>query len=225
MKITLSVLPRNFHSTEEGPSFKKGGVKRLHIIALAPSVPEKYEFISLIWTNLLKLNELEATVAADLKTINIIVGIMAHSSSHPCPYCETSKKELVLKCGRPRTVENIREQCTKHESLQKSNECASCIHPPLICRKGDDHILDICPPPPLHITLGIVNAVFQAVQKQNPDWANLWALKAHVRHQQRAYGFTGRACHSLISTANLLQENKSLVGYFNVSICSIHIVK
>lgn len=217
LKITLSIVSRNPSVAKD--SFKESGVKRLHIIALAPNLPEKYEYISLLWNNLLKLNNLRYTVAGDLKIINVIVGIKAHSSSNPCPYCEVEKKDIMLQSAIPRTIGNIKDNCPKDVQPKRRNENnASCIHTPLISGDDDDLILEICPPPPLHIMLGIVNAVFQAVEKSYPDWADLWAHRANVRHQQRAYGFTGRACHSLISAAKILQDNDDLVDYFNVTI-------
>lgn len=197
-------------------SFKDSGVKRLHIIALAPKLPEKYEYVRLIW-NLLELDNFEYVVAGDLKIINIIVGIMAHSSSNPCPYCEIGKNNLIDASGTPRTIGRIKEHSARDKTSKKRSNHASCIHEPLVSGNDENLILQVCPPPPLHILLGIINAVFQAVEKGYPDWADLWANAAHVRHQQRAYGFTGRACHSLIGAVDVLQDNEDLVGYFNVS--------
>ncbi|XP_065087034.1 uncharacterized protein LOC135708811 [Ochlerotatus camptorhynchus] len=84
-KITLSVVSKTQNNSTD--DFKDSGVKRLHFLALAPNLAEKYEYIFLTWNGLLKLNPLESIIAGDLKTINVIIGIMAHSSTHPCPYC------------------------------------------------------------------------------------------------------------------------------------------
>lgn len=216
LKITLSILSLNHAQSPD--SFKESGVKRLLILALVPDLPEKYEYILLIWKNLLKMTSLKCVIAGDLKIINVLIGIMAHSSLHPCPYCEVSKKELTSRCGILRTIGNIKTNSSRDiKKSMKRGENACCIHDPLVHGKDDDRILDICPPPPLHINLGIVNAVFQAVEKKCPDWADLWVHKAQVRHQQRAYGFTGRACHSLMRSAAILQENVELKSYFHVS--------
>lgn len=213
MKITLSVVPKT--PVLSSKPFKESGVKRLHIVALAPNLTEKYEYISLIW-NLLKLNDFKYVVAGDLKIINIIVGIMAHSSSNPCPYCEVKKINLASESGTPRTIRSIKLHSASDVTSKKRQNHASCIHAPLVSGQEEEYILKICPPPPLHIMLGIVNVVFRAVEKGSPDWADLWANKAQVRHQQRAYGFTGRACHSLIGAANVLEDNEDLLGYCKV---------
>lgn len=111
LKITLSVISKSQNNVAN--VFKDSGVKRLHILALAPNLQEKYENIFLIWNVLLKLNHLESIIAGDLKIINIIIGIMAHSSTNPCPYCETEKANLALR-GVSRTIGNIRENCNKN---------------------------------------------------------------------------------------------------------------
>lgn len=133
---------------------------------------------------------------------------------NPCPYCETMKAELALKSGNPRTVGNIKQNITRNTTTK--DRVASCVHEPLVPGEDDTTILEICPPPPLHLTLGITNAIFKAVEKKNPDWADLWINDANVRHQQRAYGFTGRACHSLLKNSGVLQQNEATVEYFEV---------
>lgn len=89
---------------------------------------------------------------------------MAHSSSYPCPYCEVVKKDLGMQSGIPRTIGRLKERISTVERFQRRNQHVCCIHPPLVTGKDEDLILKICPPPPLHITLGIVNSVFQAVR-------------------------------------------------------------
>lgn len=122
LKITLSIVPRM--SVRPTKSFKDSGVKRLHIIALAPKLPEKYEYVRLIW-NLLELDNFEYVVAGDLKIINIIVGIMAHSSSNPCPYCEIGKNNLIDASGTPRTIGRIKEHSARDKTSKKRSNHAS----------------------------------------------------------------------------------------------------
>lgn len=49
----------------------------------------------------------------------------------------------------------------------------------------------LCPPPVLHITLGIVSAIVQAVEVTDPDIANWW-VTASACQPHRQYGFTGK---------------------------------
>ena len=69
-------------------------VKKLIVLALAPNVPENYENVLRI-LKLLKFEELPDTstvrYAADLKMINILLGLMSHSSNHPCSWCDIDR--------------------------------------------------------------------------------------------------------------------------------------
>lgn len=205
-KVTLSIVAKD--STNESGAFKTGGVKCLFILAIAADLPEKYDYVALIWDKLLHLQELDAVIAGDLKIVNVIVGIMAHSSSYPCPYCNVHKKMLSSNEGLLRTKSIIRGNMNK-------SDC--CVHEPLVPGGADFPILLICPPPPLHLMLGIVNAIFRAVEKKSPDWCDLWVSKANIRHQMMAYGFTGGACKKLIEHVSVLQDNRDLDGFVQVS--------
>ena len=63
-KITLSIIEKH---KKPGKRAKDTGVKKIFLLAVAPGIPEKHCSIKKIWTNLLKLNNLEAVTAGDLK--------------------------------------------------------------------------------------------------------------------------------------------------------------
>ena len=210
-KITLTIMSKDPNQQGEG-DFKNGGVRRIFILVLVPGLPEKYHYVDLLWRRLLSLDKLDAVVACDLKMSNIMVGLMAHSSSYPCPYCEAPKKNLTTDRGRLRSIANIRE------NLEKSTSQFCCINDPVIPGNPESPIYLAVPPPPLHLTLGIVNTVYKAVEKIAPDWSDLWVGSANVRHQQRGYGFTGGACQSLIKSVSALNDNEDLRGYVRVSL-------
>ena len=74
---------------------KNTSVNKLLILAIVPGLPEKYEHISRLF-DILKLDQLEEEYykiryAADLKMINLLLGLMAHSSAHPCSWCTIDK--------------------------------------------------------------------------------------------------------------------------------------
>ena len=85
---------RLFKDGSEGAAFKDTSVKKLHILAIAPNVPENYGNVAELW-NLLDLDPLgdygDVKVAADLKLCNILVGLQCHASSHPCTWCDVEK--------------------------------------------------------------------------------------------------------------------------------------
>ena len=73
-----------------GKKFKYTGVNKLLIIAVAPNVPETYNNCS-TFISASKINSTIYTFTADLKMINICLGLMNHSSLHPCCYCVGTK--------------------------------------------------------------------------------------------------------------------------------------
>ena len=67
--------------------FRELGVRKVMILASVENVPESYQNCRII---LEKVNIVQMIFhfAGDLKMLNIVAGIMACSSTCPCPYCE-----------------------------------------------------------------------------------------------------------------------------------------
>ena len=117
-----------------------------------------------------KLNELDKFVlVADLKLLNIILGLGIYSSKFPCPYghCFKNKKGLWVK-GIARTLQNILENCQKWRESGAVNdrrkEFYSCEEEPLInptSGETNTEVLKKFPPPPLHLLLGCANHLWK----------------------------------------------------------------
>ena len=89
----------------------EGSVTRVFLLALVPDVPENYRNLLNIWIKL-KLDKLNIpiTIAADLKLSNLLIGIMAHGSTHPCTWCNVSRDQMLQgQCGSLRTLGNLRQ--------------------------------------------------------------------------------------------------------------------
>lgn len=102
--------------------FSDSGVKKLFVISLVGDVPETFNNVTKIW-KLLRLNDMsefsgKITIATDLK----LAGIMSHSATHPCTWCDIEKTNLQQK-GQQRTISNITsnfiEWKKKVQDLQK----------------------------------------------------------------------------------------------------------
>ena len=99
MKICLNVVCKEEHSEpkkrmklEDGVAPKKmrsTSVRKLIILALAPGLPENYDNVMHVM-QLLHLQDVPYSVryAADLKMINLLLGLMSYSSRHPCSFCD-----------------------------------------------------------------------------------------------------------------------------------------
>lgn len=84
---------------------------------------------------------------------------MSNSSTFPCAFCTVQKKDLGEKKGALRTIGSVKENSTSWIAAGSKKTNArhyfNCVHAPLI--HGDDQtlILDVCPPPSLHLLLGM----------------------------------------------------------------------
>lgn len=128
LKICLNIHDLN-HCSAGSVDFKDTGVKKLFILAIASDVEENYSNM------LLMLNKLNLTspdslhypvrFSNDLKMNNILVGIMNHSSAHPCCWCDVLKGDLI-ECGNMRTIRNIQSDYDKWCKSGKNLKMRNC---------------------------------------------------------------------------------------------------
>lgn len=210
LKICLSVFPMTREA--EKSSFKDSGVKRLFILAIAADIQENYENMTKLWYGLkLHLIETPFTIATDLKLCNILLGLMAHGSSHPCCWCTAAKGHL-LQCGETRTLSNLSDSFlswTKDGSrLQRAKQFDNVIHPPLI-RNVDEMtpMLEIIPPPELHLLTGPVNTLYKSLAEKWGDGCEQWINECNVMREAMHGGcFTGNSSRKLLSKVDTLQR-------------------
>ena len=85
------------------------------------------------------------------------LGIMSHSSTYPCTWCES--KAGFENPGPLRTLGRIRElsKAYKEAGCPKTKACDyfNAINEPLFDGDDDTTILEIIPPPELHLMLGM----------------------------------------------------------------------
>lgn len=147
--------------------------------------------------------------SGDLKVINILAGVMGNSSTHPCYACTVHKKDLCTTSGQPRTLGSIKhftEQWLASGGKEKNaKDYFNCINRPLLFGNDCTKVLDVCPPPSLHLLLGLMNSAYDNLAKTSPTVAEAWARAANVtRHAQ--FGFVGRHCRALLAKQDVLNE-------------------
>ena len=78
-----------------GERFKDSGVKKVVVIGIVPDIQENYLNVKRLWLET-RLDSLTRayTIATDLKLCNVLLGLMSHSSSHPCCWCDINKKQF-----------------------------------------------------------------------------------------------------------------------------------
>ena len=92
-KICLSVFQLQRNTAGYGKrldeKFKDSGLKKIIILAIVPEVQENYANLKRLWleAGIDKITR-GYTIATDPKLCNILLGMMSHSSSHPCCWCD-----------------------------------------------------------------------------------------------------------------------------------------
>ena len=194
--------------------FKDSGEKKLFLLAISSGSQENYENVAKLWT-MLNIHAFDGTIATDLKLANILVGIMAHSSSHPCTWCFAKKDEL-NKCGTYRTVgntmDNYKKWCDAGAQKQRAKNFNNCINPPLFHTDSDKTFLELIPPPELHLMLGVVNTIFGCMLKQFENESLAWAKACHVQREVTHNGpaFKGNSCKALLNKVDILRRTSNL---------------
>lgn len=209
LKMCLSVFPLISAQESHCKVFKSSGVKCIFLLAIAPEVQENYENLLKLWTSLSLHNlETEFTIATDLKLCNLLLGLQAHGATHPCCWCNSTKGNLHLE-GTSRTLANLNENfwgwLDDGRKLVKAKHFDNVVHPPLL--KHADHttpILQLIPPPELHLLLGPTNTIYRGLAA-NWDGVEHWLRACHVEREVIHGGsFTGNSCRLLLSNIDLL---------------------
>ncbi|CAH0552516.1 unnamed protein product [Brassicogethes aeneus] len=190
-----SKRPRMVH----GSNIKDTGVNKLFILALAANVQENHSNIFVLWT-LLKIEKCYDTIAADLKLLNILLGIGPHSSMYPCLWCTANQHELD-KISALRTFENCKtndlEWYKAGSNKKDAKEYFSCINPAIVSGSEEHDILTL---PELHLMLGVVNHIVSHMIKECNEDALKWVKACNVQLDKRHGGasFNGNACRNLL---------------------------
>lgn len=193
--------------------FRDSGVKKLFILGIAQSTQENYENVAQLWSAIninTSMNKFESTIATDLKLANIISGIMSHSSLFPCTWCVGEKKNLSER-AKFRTIGSILNHYSDWRNAGGAANTAklymNCIHAPIFTGDSDQLILDIIPPPELHLMLGVVNTVFEHMMVEFDEETSAWTKSCNVEREvtNGGSGFNGNSCKKLLERLDYLR--------------------
>jgi hypothetical protein len=215
-KICLNVIsdpPSTPKSLSQSPDAKKParfletGVKKLFLLAVASKVPESYSNVKSLLAAL-NLSSLDYLTTLDLKLCNIVSGIQSASSTFPCYICEAKKP--FLEESPLRTLGMIRANASQfHEdgaNFKDAKHYKSCVNEPLFDQPGDTLMIELMPPPELHLMLGIVNRIYDALNEvAGANQAYEWGEKHNIiRSQHRGGGLEGNQCKLLLEKSEAL---------------------
>lgn len=223
LKITLSIQSlddelihlnetkrQKYNDAVDLKRFKDSGVNKLFLIGLTEFSEENHHNISVLW-NLLQLKDFEGKITADLKLLNIFIGLMTHSSSYPCTWCIAHKDDLKT-LGILRTIGSCIDNFEAWQKRGgKKEDCKNfkcCSNIPIISSEKEKQVTELVPPPELHLMMGVVNALFNNMVKKFENLSEIWAKKCDVSREvlYGNVGFAGNASKKLLNKADVLRE-------------------
>lgn len=174
------------------------GVNKLLVLAHVDNIQERYENIRTL-VELVKLNQLKTFIAADLKLINVLLGISSHSGKFSCAWCES---ECTLSSGKLRTFGNIQQHYQDFvdagANLKNMMAFKNVIHSCLLEYDDEQLVLDVIPPPELHLLMGVVNKILDLVIKVWPEVLDWCRSKGITRHGYQGGGLDGNNSKKLL---------------------------
>ena len=94
-KVCLSIfdLRDTKQSGRLDARFKDSGIKKVMVIGIVPEIQENY--FKRLWLEM-SIDKLSRSfaISTDLKLCNILLGLLSHSSHHPCCWCNVDKGNL-----------------------------------------------------------------------------------------------------------------------------------
>ena len=188
-------------------SHLSSGVKKIFILLIAEEITENYSNIA-FFLQQLNLENIKLIIACDLKVANILCGIQSHASKHPCCFCDVNSDNL-LQSGALRTFGSLRyySEQFKSSTSKQAKLFFNCTKEPLIQEENETRVIDIIPPPELHLLIGVVNHLFGGLKTAWP-FAENWPVSIYVKTVAYHGGesFNGPACHRLLNNIDKLEE-------------------
>ena len=128
-----------------------------------------------------------------MKLINILLGLQNHSCSHSCCWCDTDNNNLQFK-GEQRTFESLIDLFYKFKDANAKREDASkygnVIHLPLVDTiPPNTPVIQIIPPPELHLLLGPTNKIYSSLENVWPALEG-WLQSIHVKKSEYHFYYT-----------------------------------
>ena len=222
LKVNLSLIsslehprrPKRRRSSNTSLSdtslFSESGVKKMALLAVIPHADETYERVEDLVNKLeLRLGD-NKMLCADLKIVNIALGLQGHQCRHPCCFCEWIKGKD--KHNYPlRTFEKLRKD--HQEFLQHSGEKKdvkkfnNCIRPASSLFPEIGKVMDVVALPELHIMLGVVNKLFFELNAIDHVVATKWSrVHLHVQPAEWSSQYAGNDCKKLLANTEVLRN-------------------
>ena len=229
LKVSISIVKIEPSSPAMSPPSKKGpatafpfpssskdtGEKQALILAVVSDITENYDnvkkiFDALDWSALPR-----ARFCQDLKINNTVNGQQSHSSSFPCNYCTWqytgfARMKKKVKDGLRLYLRTIGNQKSLAEQYNNATGAAkdpqrfySTHKPPLLPGDNSKLILQVCPPPEMHLLEGCVNhfvtEMNTALGGNGTVLTNFLKSNSVKKVYQKNFRFQGNQCRDILN--------------------------
>ena len=199
-----------------GRDYSMLGRKKIMILAISPNTPENYHNLQ-IYYDMVKVNQLAYKQTGDLKALNILLGLMSCASLCGCCYCEAKRSSsdwweggAKLRCAAnlDENLDQFKKQGCRDRSRAKDIS-ANVVEKALLFDEDDDPLSPIllkCPPPALHLKLGL-NSLLMELYKVWPPILD-WLASKHIVLEPYHGGQTleGNECNKVLKNLDSLAD-------------------
>ena len=208
---------KRFTYSKEVKSAKDSGESKILLIACVPHIKECYANVKKIMERLYFSSiprEHEVMHVSYLKMVAILTGQQSAASAFPCPYCtwrngELGKKELGKEADKlkvfPRTVGVQKALAAAYQNPANTKSPMFFYSTPneiLLAGDPDEPVLNLSPPPQLHIFMGLVTKILRAMDAK---WGNTHQVYQFLDSQcikrsgPNVFDYEGPKCNAIIS--------------------------
>lgn len=156
-----------------------------------------------------KSDQVQGTIAVDLKMANIISGPMTHSCTYPCTWCVSKRGQLEKKSQLWTINQNYSKWRKSKGTTQNAKNFINCVNRPFFSSTSQQLILDVIPPPELHLLVGVVNTLYlynHMLNEFNRETL-AWVKSCHVEPDRwnGGSGFNWNACKTLLNKLDIIR--------------------
>ena len=215
LKVTMNVIDKSKHKDGNGSSSGDSDtcVFKMFIIGLVKKISENHHNMKQILEDIdIDSLQCEHTYCGDQKMANILVGIKNHASNYPCGYCTAECTFSENQKAPLRTLEMLANDLKE----KRGNKVKYCVvNSCLLSGKPENTVLELFPPPALHLRLRIVNHLCEKLAAKwmmaRPDITSDPVIQFNkdrhiVRMSYHGGGYEGNQCNKILQKAELLAE-------------------
>lgn len=214
LKLCVTIASKEELKDRKKSMVNLAGVKKLFLIGIMINTPETHENLRKLFQkcDLLDPTEIatDVWIPTDLKVVNKSIGLQEHSCGFPCCYCEVPKSNF-RQNAPSRTFGSIREN-NEHwvaagSDLKQAAQFKNCVAKPILQEIPNcAPVIEIYPPPELHLMLGAFNHIYKKIIQVDQENVLRWTKKCGVTPGGRCGDFNGNQTKKLMARWRELRD-------------------